>query len=108
MILVYLIFVAIAFTLAVKYLMPTIQPYLDLYKQSMQSLQSIQSTFSPLNSLQGATFQEGTSPAGLPSEQGGATGGVTGASTGMGSMTISPEQLQQAQELLQQMQQKGN
>lgn len=101
MILVYVIFVAITITLAMKYLLPTVQPYLDMYKQSMQSLQTIQSTFAPAEPTQGVTFQE-------ESNSGSAPSGTQGSAPGSTTMTVTPEQLQQAQQLLLQMQQKGN
>jgi len=103
MILVYGIFVTITITLAMRYLLPTVQPYLDMYKQSMQSLQAIQSTFGSMGGgVTGTTdtFQEGSSGASAEFSQGSVPGITT--------MTVTPEQLQYAQQLLQQMQQKPN
>jgi|GEM_PF-1441943 len=98
MILVYLIFLGIAFYFAMQYLLPTIQPYLDMYKQSMESLQTIQSTFAPgTTSGAATTFQEGTY-----------TGEFQGTAPGTTTMTVTPEQLRQAQDLMLQMQQNSN
>jgi hypothetical protein len=91
MILVYVLFLVIAYFMVIRYLLPTVQPYLNMYQQSMQSLQSIQSTFAPSGYV-------------VPAEE----SGVPTESAQGASMTVTPEQLQQAQQLLQQMQQNSN
>lgn len=85
-ILVYLLFVAGVFTLAARFFLPVIQPYLDIYLNSMESLQLMQSYF-PGESSQ-SQFEERS-----PSES---------------TQQFSPQQLDQAQQMLQQLQQNQN
>lgn len=98
-ILIYLLFVAGVFAVAFRFLWPVVQPYVDIYKQSLESLQMIQS-FTPgyvppeeagtEQNMEDVPSYEGTSQPSQP------------------TMGLNPDQLRQAQELLQQMQQGGN